>query len=123
MLGLDTAVPLGLLLNELISNSLKHGFPEGVGGEVRVRVIRQDAATVCLTVADNGVGLPADAQRGVTPTLGMKLVETLSRQLDGTLRFESAGGTQVTLLFPLREPVRDEMRPAQQDSPVQAKLK
>lgn len=112
-IGLDTAVPLGLLLNELISNSLKHGFPADAGGEVQIRVVRQGATMVSLTVADNGVGLPAERDRASSTSLGMKLVETLSRQLDGKFSLESTRGTRATLLFPLRSPAaKDEKRAA-----------
>ncbi|MBC7944933.1 MAG: PAS domain S-box protein [Burkholderiales bacterium] len=99
--GLETAVPLGLILNELVSNSLKHAFPDGREGILSVVLECFDDGTALLMVADNGVGM-AVAAAPPPVTMGIKLIETLSRQLDGELTFESAGGTRVRLRFPIR---------------------
>ncbi len=104
--GLDIAVPCGLILNELITNAFKHAFPEGGadGGdgtpEVKVVTAAQDG-TLILTVADNGVGFPASGDLGETQTLGLNLVRMLSQQLRG--RVESIGktGTVIRVQFPL----------------------
>jgi two-component sensor histidine kinase len=105
--GLDTAVPLGLLLNELVLNSLEHAFPEGRGGHILVRVARNEDdavddkqdGTMRLTVRDDGVGLPADFDRTSTQTLGLKLVFALSEQLRARFQIESCGGVLATLIF------------------------
>ena len=99
---LEHAVPLGLLLNELITNSLKHAFPDGRRGAVRVSLSSAGENMACLVVADNGVGLPATPSTAPSTSTGLKLVEALSRQLDATLTFEINGGTRVSLVFPLR---------------------
>ena len=83
---MDLAIPCGLLVNELISNALKHAFPEGRPGEVRVQLASANGGThLRLRVSDNGVGLAADfdARRGLS--LGLQLVGDLARQLGGTL--------------------------------------
>jgi two-component sensor histidine kinase len=59
-LNVDTAVPCGLIVNELVANALKHGFPEGRSGSVRVEVAREEGRMLRLSVMDNGVGLPPD---------------------------------------------------------------
>jgi PAS domain S-box-containing protein len=95
--GLDVAVPLGLLLNELVTNSLKHAFPEGRHGTVRVRLEHVDAGRVRLTVSDDGVGLPPD--RTSRPTLGLKLVSALSDQLRAEFTLDNRDGAVATLEF------------------------
>ncbi len=102
-IGLETAVPLGLLMNELISNSLKHAFPEGRTGEIRVGLKRLDESTGLLEIADSGVGYPESALKGRTQSLGLKLIETLSRQLDGELSLENREGAFARLQFRLPE--------------------
>lgn len=104
--GLDLAVPLGLLLNELVSNSLKHAFPDGRRGTIRVRLAPQvgegaDAKgeLLRLTVHDDGIGLPSEAERTSPQTLGLRLVAALSEQLHATLVLENRNGACVTLLI------------------------
>lgn len=104
--GLDLAVPLGLLLNELVSNSLKHAFPEGRRGAIRVTLAPEvgegghaDNKLLRLTVHDDGIGLPPDVDRTTLPTLGLRLVSALSEQLHAKLVFENRDGACVTLIF------------------------
>jgi two-component system, sensor histidine kinase PdtaS len=84
-LSIENAVPCGLILNELISNCLKHAFPNGRSGEIRVKV-GHTPERLTLTVADNGVGLPTDLNIETTETLGLQLIRTLTRQLSGELQ-------------------------------------
>ncbi|WP_292935950.1 histidine kinase dimerization/phosphoacceptor domain -containing protein [Noviherbaspirillum sp.] len=98
--GLDIAVPLGLVLNELISNSLKHAFPGGRRGRVFVQLEREDAMSMRLTVADDGVGLPPGMTPATTPTLGLRLVTALATQLDGNFTLETKQGVTASLVFP-----------------------
>jgi PAS domain S-box-containing protein len=109
-IGLQLAVPLGLILNELVSNSLKHGFPEGRTGQVRVTLARTgpERNTIMLKVEDNGTGLPPDLDIQSSPSLGLKLVETLTAQIDGVLEISSQGGTCASLVFRLQGPVHAE---------------
>lgn len=98
-LTLDSAIPYGLIINELFSNSLKHAFPhykelEERGCEIRIisRSIDQDIFE--LIIRDNGVGLPADLDLKNTESLGLKLVNTLVQQLQGNIEVSREGGTE-----------------------------
>lgn len=105
-LPVDQAVPLGLLCNELLTNALKHAFPEGADGAVQVtgRVAGDWAA---ITVRDDGRGLPPDFDPEGGGTLGMQLVWSLADQLHGQMTAQSDAGAVFTLRFPLRaEPAR-----------------
>jgi PAS domain S-box-containing protein len=94
LLTLDGAIPFGLLLNELLSNSLKHGFPEGRKGSVAVSIHRTSDA-VHLVVKDDGVGLPENFKADACTSMGMKLAEGLAHQLGGTLIFSADNGCKV----------------------------
>jgi two-component sensor histidine kinase/integral membrane sensor domain MASE1 len=103
-LDLEQAVPFGLLLNELVSNALKHGFPGGAAGRVRVELARApsaDGPLATLVVRDDGVGLPPDLDARRARSLGLRLIDSLSRQLHGTPEIRGEGGTQFCLRFPL----------------------
>jgi PAS domain S-box-containing protein len=97
-LSLDHALPCGLILNELVTNALKHAFDASFAGPRRV-VVRAERVgdELELEVADNGRGYPETLREG---SLGLHLVRTLSRQLDGRLTFRSEGGARVRVTFP-----------------------
>lgn len=95
----DQAVPCGLLVNELLSNSLKHGFADEMSGEVRVTLAWQHASSLQLAVRDSGVGLPDAVRRRQFDSLGLQLVSDLARQLRGTLDVGSGPGASFTLTF------------------------
>jgi len=99
-LELDQAVPCGLLLNELVTNALKHAFPGERSGCIRVTLERATPQTVGLTVADDGAGLPVTLDPRSTSSLGLQLVSLLTQQLHGTVNFERGQGTAVHILFP-----------------------
>jgi PAS domain S-box-containing protein len=98
-LELDEAVPCGLIVVELVSNALKHAFPEGRTGLITLELQADPGALRTLRVADNGVGLPAGLDPLHTDTLGLKLVSNLADQLGGTLEIERTGGTAFRLTF------------------------
>lgn len=98
-LELDDALPSGLLISEVVSNSLKHGFPEGRKGEVRIILRRQSANVVSLVLSDNGVGLPEHLDWTKSRSLGLRLVRVLAQQLRARLDIRSQGGTEVKLVF------------------------
>jgi two-component sensor histidine kinase len=110
--GMDQATAAGLLLNELISNCLKHGFPEGQTGEVSVELLPapyQDTppdGRWCLRVKDTGVGLPPNVEDKRKASLGLQLVTDLSNQLGGTLVIDSVSGqgARFSVVFPVQEP-------------------
>ena len=99
-LTLDQAVPCGLLLNELVTNALKYAFPGDRSGCIRVTLERATPQSARLTVADDGVGLPATLDPRRTSSLGLRLVSLLTGQLHGTVHFERGQGTVVQILFP-----------------------
>lgn len=99
MLGVDQAIPAGLILNELISNALKHGFPEGRPGSIVVEVCRRDGI-VLLQVRDTGVGLSESFRLDRTKSLGLRIVQILARQLKGTCEAESVAGSTFRVSFP-----------------------
>lgn len=98
-LDLDRAIPAGLLLNELVSNALKHAFPGGRAGVITVTLAAGPDGTVGLTVADDGVGFPPGLDTRRTDTLGLQLVAALTRQIDGTLDLTGDSGVQAGVTF------------------------
>lgn len=106
-LSADLAIPIGLLVNELVTNSLKYAYPAErfpEGGEIRVRTERE-ATTLCVEVADDGIGLPEGFEIGrASKSLGMRVVGSLTRQLGGTLTIPPVGkGTTFRLAVPLEK--------------------
>jgi two-component sensor histidine kinase len=99
-LELNQAIPCGLILNELLTNSLKYAFPHGRPGEIRVAVACGPNDMVKLTVSDNGIGLAPGFNWAQSQSLGLQIVDTLARQLDGTAVHEPAAGTTFTISFP-----------------------
>jgi two-component sensor histidine kinase len=95
------AVPLGLVLNELVSNTFKHAFPGNSGGKVDIRLNHADGR-IHVQVKDTGGGLPAGFDHRTSATLGLQLVHMLPEQLGGDVTFESAGGTTVDVTIPRR---------------------
>jgi len=100
-IDLTRAVPFGLLLNELVSNSYKHAFPSRTKGELRIRFY-QDDGHIRLRVTDTGVGLPTGFNERPSVTLGTQLVRMLAKQLGGTVTFGSAGGASVEVNVPVQ---------------------
>ena len=96
--GVDTAMPCALILNELVSNCLKHAFPTGGIGEVTIGLQHADGSFT-MTVADDGVGYPADADFRMTRSLGMQLVTALVGQLNGTIEMSRGNGTSFVISF------------------------
>ncbi len=95
-LEMNRAVSCGLIINELFSNALKHAFPAARSGAVKV-ALRAEQSSYVLTVGDNGIGLPADAESG--DSLGLQLVRDLTDQLHGTLVISRESGSLFTLRF------------------------
>ncbi len=100
-LSLDSAVPCGLIVNEVISNSLKHAFPDGRQGEVRIAMREEPRGTALLTLTDDGVGFREGLDWTTARSLGLRLVRTLAQQLHASLEVESRCGTEVRLRFSL----------------------
>jgi two-component sensor histidine kinase len=99
-LGVDTALPCGLIINELVSNCLKHAFPENRKGKVVVKLRRRQPNVYELSIADDGIGLPEEINYHQAESLGLKLVTNLAEsQLGGRLGIKVAGGTAVKIVF------------------------
>jgi PAS domain S-box-containing protein len=101
---MDTAVPLGMIVNELVSNSFKHAFISRDKGEIQIILHREEGSdTFILIVADNGVGIPKDLNIEEVDSLGLHLVTTLVDQLDGELELNRNKGTEFTIRFTITE--------------------
>jgi two-component sensor histidine kinase len=100
-LDVDTAIPCGMLLNELLTNALKYAFPDGRAGDIHI-VLRAEAGQVSLSVRDNGIGLPESLDVRNTESLGLQLVCLLTEQLGGTMTLTREGGTAFAVSFPHR---------------------
>jgi PAS domain S-box-containing protein len=98
-LPVDTAVTCGLIMNELAVNALEHAFQDRADGEVTVSLHSGANGQISLCVADNGVGLPKDFDWRQSGSLGLRLVQMLSRQLDATVEVKSEDGTKFELVF------------------------
>lgn len=98
MLPIHSAIPCGLLINELITNALKYAFPEARKGEITIEA-QQTENGVRLIFADNGIGLPNDVDFHTTETLGLRLVQMLVKQLDGSIELSSEKGTRYVIQF------------------------
>jgi PAS domain S-box-containing protein len=100
-LSIDAAVPCGLVVNELLSNALKHAFPAGRKGTILVQLEKREDGTIALQVRDDGVGLPPTFDFDRTETLGLRLVQGLVQQIDGKISIEpSRSGAAFVAVFP-----------------------
>jgi len=103
MLPIHTAIPCGLIINELVTNALKYAFP-GVGkGEIKVEMNRTEN-DVRLLFEDNGIGFPAEVDFSKMETLGLKLVHLLVKQLDGSIEQDTNNGTRYVIMFKTETP-------------------
>ncbi len=94
VLDVNVGIPCGLIVNELVSNSLKHAFPEWKKGTIRVRISINSQGNYVLSVEDNGIGFPSERWTSVTPlSLGLQLVNVLTGQIHGTLELSHTEGT------------------------------
>ncbi len=106
-LPIDNAVPLSLITNELLTNSLKHAFPDGRKGTIRID-LQKSSGNILYRLSDDGIGFPADIDFENTTTLGMELVNNLVMQLMGTISISSEAGTQFEIIFPIKSDGEDE---------------
>jgi len=98
-LNIDMAIPLGLIINELISNSYKHAFKDNPKGEINLSINTEKSGCYLLTVEDNGVGLPVDFDISTTKSLGLQLVNVLVDQISGSLKIYSNVGAKFEIYF------------------------
>ncbi|HTX61543.1 MAG TPA: histidine kinase dimerization/phosphoacceptor domain -containing protein [Methanobacterium sp.] len=98
LLDINTAIPCGLIINELVTNSIKHAFPNNASGEIDIK-IKCKKDEFMLKVQDNGLGFPEELDLDEIKTLGLQLVTNLTRQLDGTIDLRRKGGTCFQIKF------------------------
>jgi two-component sensor histidine kinase len=89
---------VGLIINELITNSIKHAFPDGKSGKIEIKFKKMDSH-YSLMVKDDGVGLPEDMEFDKSPNLGIKIINALVDQLDGDIKVARNHGTCVLITF------------------------
>ena len=99
-LQIDTAIPCGLIVNELVTNALKHAFPEGREGTITVKLSRGDRNRVLISVSDDGKGFPEDRDFTQMRSMGMTLIVSLTEQISGTVTLDRTGGTKFSIEFP-----------------------
>ncbi len=116
-LSLDYAVPCGLILNELMSNCLKHAFPVGHSGTVYIGFHAEGEEELCLVVRDDGVGVPADVDLARTSSLGWRLIRALVEQLGGVVQCQTAGGTSIEIRFARQNAPPDQASAVRGESP------
>ncbi|MFT6735498.1 MAG: PAS domain S-box-containing protein, partial [Polaribacter sp.] len=97
-LNLDQAIPCGLIVNEVVTNSLKYAFTNQNDAEITVEV-HEDNDEISLIMGDNGIGMPENFRSKTNETLGVQLIEALTEQLDGNLQIENLGGTKYLITF------------------------
>jgi len=98
-LDVSQSVPIGLILNEAITNAIRHAFPLKQNPVIVISMSQQENSLICLTVSDNGRGLPENFNLEANATMGLQLIKTLSDQLDGSLHLENRNGFVLTLQF------------------------
>jgi len=103
-LDLERAVPCGLLLNELVTNAYKHAFPGERCGEIVIELCKKATDCICISISDNGVGLPPDADLAQGSSLGLQLVQLFVEQLHGTAEITRGTGTRMSISFPHAHP-------------------
>jgi two-component sensor histidine kinase len=95
---IDSAIPISLIINELVSNSIKHAFPKGTPGEITIAGCRE-ADTLVLSIRDTGIVIPKDLDwMGSQQTLGLRLVVSLVEQLNGTIELDRTAGTTFNIV-------------------------
>ena len=98
-LNIETAIPCGLLINEMVANSLKYAFPNQKNGEIKIELHSNNEDQFNLTVGDNGVGIPDEIDPEKAETFGMQLIKYLTKQLKGTIELDNNNGTKYQLKF------------------------
>lgn len=98
-LNIETAIPCGLIIDEIVANSLKYAFPNDRDGRIKIELHSLDENKLKLVVSDDGVGIPDNVNPDNTDTFGMQLIKYLAKQLKGTVELDKSNGTKYELLF------------------------
>lgn len=100
IMDIESSIPLGLIINEVLSNAYKHAFPDGKPGNIRILLEKKpDQPTICLTIRDDGIGLPVNFSLEKCTTMGLQIVQILGKQLEGTIVLTNDLGTLFTFCF------------------------
>ena len=102
-LGIDQAIPCGLILNELVSNAFKYAFPDRRAGEIVIGIARPRPGFIAIAVRDDGAGFPEDLDWSNANSLGLKIVRILAKQLGGNIELHRNGGTEFRFTFPFED--------------------
>jgi PAS domain S-box-containing protein len=105
-LNLDVAIPCGLIVNELVSNSIKYAFPDDQNGKIIVSLKPDNSDNLKLIIKDNGIGIPLAMNTLYSQSLGLELVQLLVKQLKGKIEIDGTTGTEVKIVFP-KPPIKD----------------
>ncbi|MGL5878498.1 MAG: sensor histidine kinase [Xenococcaceae cyanobacterium] len=98
-LNIETATPCGLIVNELVSNTIKHAFPDNREGNLQVEFYRDRQDNLNLIVSDNGIGFPENLDFNLTNSMGFQVICTLAEQLEATIQLNRNNGTAFLLQF------------------------
>jgi two-component system response regulator len=98
-LNIETAIPCGLIIDEMVANSLKYAFPDGRNGEIKIELHSDDQNKYFMSVSDDGIGISADIDPEKTDTFGMQLIKYLTKQLKATIKLDKGNGTAYNLTF------------------------
>lgn len=98
-LNMETVIPLGIILTEVVLNALQHGFPEGREGTITISLLATGDQGFELIVKDNGVGIPEDFDLANPKSFGLRLVNVFARQMNGTVQINNSGGTEFRVQF------------------------
>ena len=99
-LDLDVAIPCGLIINELVSNSMKYAFPQNHKGKIKVSLQTDNDENLVLTIKDDGVGMPLNFKTLNPQSLGLELVKLMVKQLNGKMAIDGTAGTTISITFP-----------------------
>jgi two-component sensor histidine kinase len=105
-LNLSQAIPLGLIINEAITNSFKYAFPDKSRGTIILELKKIDDH-IAVVIADNGIGMGPIDQAAASKSLGLELMRGLIADLEGEIHFDTDGGTRITLLFPQEQALHE----------------
>ena len=100
-LDLDLLIPLGMLINEIVSNALKHAFTDVDLPELSISLVRGISDELILTIADNGIGLPEESEINQNDSIGFLLINGLVQQIDGKMEIRRENGTEYRITVPV----------------------
>ncbi|MBN2545075.1 MAG: sensor histidine kinase [Spirochaetes bacterium] len=106
-LRIENVVPCGLIINELITNSIKHAFPDGKKGEISISMKHENNSRIIMIVSDNGTGFDQEKNKNSSSSIGLMLVKELVRQLDGTMNIKTETGSVYNIIFKEKNFIKD----------------